>query len=606
MNHFEEERYENKKIEIGVWKKIIKMVLKRKKNVVFLVIAVLGVAFLDIITPIINTLAIEKFFENRDFTNIHVFILLFIGLAIAFVIVVWGFIRGAGLVEVEIGYELRHEAFVKLQELPFAYYDKTPAGWIMARLTSDSRQLAMILSWGLVDILWGSTTMIGILIFLFIINWKLALVLVTIMPIMFVVSLYFRKKILKEYRLVRKTNSKITASYNEGILGSKTTKTLVLEDTRNREFEDLCYKMKRSSIKAIVISSIFFPLLIFISYLGVSSILYVGGSFYLQGIITISTLYLFIRYTTFFFDPIAQIGRIIAEFQQAQASAERIMMLLETEPEIFDTPEVEAKYGTLFAPKKENWEPLIGDIEFNNVSFSYVEDELVLENFNLNIKAGTSVALVGSTGSGKSTIINLISRFYEPTKGIIKIDGKDYKERSIGWLHSNLGYVLQTPHLFKGTIMENIRYGRLDATDEEVIEAAKVVSANDFISELDDGYETNVGEGGSKLSVGQRQLVSFARAILADPKILILDEATSSIDTQTEGLIQEVITKLLKSRTSFIVAHRLSTIQHADLILVIENGKIIEQGTHEYLLSQGKVYYNLYKNQFINEELTKV
>src|SRR5690554_5639516 len=592
MNHFEEERYENKKIEIGVWKKIIKMVLKRKKNVVFLVIAVLGVAFLDIITPIINTLAIEKFFENRDFTNIHVFILLFIGLAIAFVIVVWGFIRGAGLVEVEIGYELRHEAFVKLQELPFAYYDKTPAGWIMARLTSDSRQLAMILSWGLVDILWGSTTMIGILIFLFIINWKLALVLVTIMPIMFVVSLYFRKKILKEYRLVRKTNSKITASYNEGILGSKTTKTLVLEDTRNREFEDLCYKMKRSSIKAIVISSIFFPLLIFISYLGVSSILYVGGSFYLQGIITISTLYLFIRYTTFFFDPIAQIGRIIAEFQQAQASAERIMMLLETEPEIFDTPEVEAKYGTLFAPKKENWEPLIGDIEFNNVSFSYVEDELVLENFNLNIKAGTSVALVGSTGSGKSTIINLISRFYEPTKGIIKIDGKDYKERSIGWLHSNLGYVLQTPHLFKGTIMENIRYGRLDATDEEVIEAAKVVSANDFISELDDGYETNVGEGGSKLSVGQRQLVSFARAILADPKILILDEATSSIDTQTEGLIQEVITKLLKSRTSFIVAHRLSTIQHADLILVIENGKIIEQGTHEYLLSQGKVYYN--------------
>lgn len=606
MNHFEEERYENKKIEIGVWKKIIKMVLKRKKNVVFLVIAVLGVAFLDIITPIINTLAIEKFFENRDFTNIHVFILLFIGLAIAFVIVVWGFIRGAGLVEVEIGYELRHEAFVKLQELPFAYYDKTPAGWIMARLTSDSRQLAMILSWGLVDILWGSTTMIGILIFLFIINWKLALVLVAIMPIMFVVSLYFRKKILKEYRLVRKTNSKITASYNEGILGSKTTKTLVLEDTRNREFEDLCYKMKRSSIKAIVISSIFFPLLIFISYLGVSSILYVGGSFYLQGIITISTLYLFIRYTTFFFDPIAQIGRIIAEFQQAQASAERIMMLLETEPEIFDTPEVEAKYGTLFAPKKENWEPLIGDIEFNNVSFSYVEDELVLENFNLNIKAGTSVALVGSTGSGKSTIINLISRFYEPTKGIIKIDGKDYKERSIGWLHSNLGYVLQTPHLFKGTIMENIRYGRLDATDEEVIEAAKVVSANDFISELDDGYETNVGEGGSKLSVGQRQLVSFARAILADPKILILDEATSSIDTQTEGLIQEVITKLLKSRTSFIVAHRLSTIQHADLILVIENGKIIEQGTHEYLLSQGKVYYNLYKNQFINEELTKV
>lgn len=606
MNHFEEESYENQHFQISVWKKIIKMVLKRKKNVIFLIVSVLGIAFLDIITPIINTIAIEKFFENKDFTNIHVFIILFVLMAIAFFITVWGFIKGAGLVEVEIGYEIRNEAFVKLQELPFAYYDKTPAGWIMARLTSDSRKLATILSWGLVDILWGTTTMIGILVFLFIINWKLALILVAIMPIMFIISLYFRKKILNEYRDVRKINSKITASYNEGILGSKTTKTLVLEDSRNREFDGLCTNMKRSSIKAIIISSIFFPLLIFVSYLGVSSILYVGGSFYLKGLVNIATLYLFIRYTTFFFEPIAQLGRIIAEFQQAQASAERIMMLIETEPEIFDTPEVEEKYGTLFAPKKENWEPLKGDIEFENVSFRYVEDEIILDNFNLKIKAGTSVALVGATGSGKSTIINLISRFYEPTTGVIKIDGRNYKERSIGWLHSNLGYVLQTPHLFKGTIMDNIKYGRLDATDEEVIQASKIVSADAFIRELDDGYNTNVGEGGSKLSVGQRQLISFARAILANPKILILDEATSSIDTQTESLIQDVINKLLKGRTSFIVAHRLSTIIKADLILVIEDGKIVEQGTHQELLTLGKEYYNLYKNQFINEEMAKI
>jgi ATP-binding cassette subfamily B protein len=280
-------------------------------------------------------------------------------------------------------------------------------------------------------------------------------------------------------------------------------------------------------------------------------------------------------------------------------------MLIETKPDIFDSKEVIEKYGTLFEPKKENWEELIGDVEFENVTFKYIENETILDNFNLNIKAGTSVALVGATGSGKSTIVNLVSRFYEPTNGVIKIDGHDYKDRSIGWLHSNLGYVLQNPHLFNGTIMENIRYGRLDATDEEVIAAAITVSADEFIDTFEEGYKSNVGEGGSKLSVGQKQLISFARAILANPKILILDEATSSIDTKTEYMIQNVTNKLLKGRTSFIVAHRLSTIINADLILVINDGKIIEKGNHKELLALGKEYYNLYRNQFINEAMEK-
>lgn len=606
MNQFEEFDFDKQKISISVWKKVIKMVLKKKKSVVFLIISVIILAFLDIINPLINAAAIEKFFEKKDFTDIYIYIIAFVLLALGYLVVIYGFIKCAGDVEVEIGYEIRSEAFTKLQELPFAYYDKTPAGWIMARLTSDSRKLANILSWGLVDIFWGGFTMFGILIVLFILKWQLALVIVILLPVMFVVSLYFRQKILKEYRGVRKINSKITASYNEGILGAKTTKTLVLEESRNNEFNDLCMNMKRQSIKAIIISSVFFPILILLSYIGVGSILRVGGEMYLNALIDLSILYAFIRFAQFFFDPIAQIGRIIAEFQQAQASAERIMMLIETEPEIKDTEEVIEKYGTLFEPKRENWEPLIGDVEFCNVSFRYVKEESVLENFNLKVKAGMSVALVGATGSGKSTIINLISRFYEPTSGVIKIDGRDYRERSIGWLHENLGYVLQTPHLFKGSIMENIRYGRLDATDEEVYAAAKAVSAHDFIMEFDEGYNTNVGEGGSKLSVGQRQLISFARAILADPKILILDEATSSIDTETELIIQKVINQLLKGRTSFIVAHRLSTIINADLILVIDNGKIVEQGTHEELLALGKEYYNLYKNQFINEKLAEL
>lgn len=601
MNSYEEQDYSEEKFSFGVWKKIIKMVLKRKKNIIIMAIMVTVLAFLDIINPIINSSVIEKYFTNGDFTGIYTYAFIYLGIAIGYAVSIFGFIRMAGVVETEIGYELRKEAFNKLQALPFSYYDKTPAGWIMARMTSDSRRLAETLSWGLVDLIWGLFTMIGIIIVLYIINWKLAIIITVLTPILLLISLYFRKKILKSYRDVRKTNSKITASYNEGILGSKTTKTLVLEETRSKEFNDLCSTMRTSTIKAIVYSSLFFPILLFIGYFGVSLTLS-GG--YILGI-SVSVLYLFISYTTMFFDPIAQIARVFADFQQAQASAERIMMLIETEPDIYDTKEVEEKYGTLFNPKKENWEELIGDIEFKNVSFEYIKNEPILVDFNLKIKAGTSVALVGETGSGKSTIVNLICRFYEPTSGEILIDGRNYKERSIGWLHANLGYVLQSPHLFNGTIMENIRFGKIDASDEDVINAAKAVRADEFITSFEEGYNTEVGEGGSKLSLGQRQLISFARAILTDPKILILDEATSSIDTKTEYAIQDIINKLLKGRTSFIVAHRLSTIINADLILVIQNGRIVEKGTHKELLNLGKEYYTLYKNQFINEELEK-
>ena len=605
MNSFEEIDYSSEKLKVGIWKKILKLVLKKKSSIIIMSISIVFLAVLDVFNPLVNAKAIDLFFDKGDFTLVNQFIIIYVVIGLLYGVCITTFIKMAGKVEVEVAYEIRKDAFRKLQELPFAYYDKTPAGWIMARLTSDSRKLASIISWGIVDILWGLVLMVGILITLFVINWKLALIITFLTPIMFLISMYFRKKILKSYRDVRKINSKITASYSEGLLGTKTTKTLVLEDTRYNEFDHLSTDMKKQSIRAILHSSIFFPILILIGYLGVVITLRIGGSFVIEGIIGISTLYLFVNFTTMFYEPITQIARIIAEFQQAQASAERIMTLIETEPEIFDSKEVLEKYGTLFEPKKENWEEINGDVTFDGVTFQYIENEIILNDFNLDVKAGTSVALVGATGSGKSTIINLLSRFYEPTKGTIRIDGIDYKNRSIGWLHSKLGYVLQNPHLFNGTIMENIRYGRLDATDEEVIAAAKAVSADDFINELDDKYNTNVGEGGSKLSVGQRQLISFARAILVDPKILILDEATSSIDTETEHIIQEVINKLLKGRTSFIVAHRLSTIINSDLILVIDNGKIVESGSHRELLNLKGEYYNLYKNQFINEQIEK-
>lgn len=609
MEEYQEELQEEK-FSAGVWKKILHKVFKRKKNIIIMIISVIILATLDIVTPIVNSKVIDVFFsENPQFEKTWLYIGIYILLALLYMGVIYTFINMAGIVEVEVADELRTEAFLKLQELPFSYYDKTAAGWIMARLTSDSRKLAEIISWGMVDFIWGIGTMTGILIVLYVIFWPLALIITILTPLLFLICMYFRKSILKAYRNVRKINSKITGAYNEGILGTKTTKTLVLEDTKAKEFKELCSDMKKNSIKAVIRSSIFWPLILVLGYVGVAITLRVGAGFVLGEFgtltITVSVLYLFINYTTMFFDPIMQIARILAELQQAQASAERIISLIETEPEIKDTDEVVKQYGTITEPKRENWEPLVGDVDFNHVNFSYIPNEPVLKDFNLHIKAGTSVALVGATGSGKSTIVNLICRFYEPTSGEILIDGKNYKERSIGWLHENLGYVLQTPHLFNGTIMENIRYGRLDATDEECIAAAKAVSADGFINDFENKYETNVGEGGSKLSQGQRQLISFARVLIANPRILILDEATSSIDTETEVLIQNVINKMLKGRTSFIVAHRLSTIQNADLILVIKDGEIIEQGNHKELLKLQKEYYNLYKNQFINEEMEK-
>lgn len=609
MEEYQEELQEEK-FSAGVWKKILHKVFKRKKNIIIMIISVIILATLDIVTPIVNSKVIDVFFsENPQFEKTWLYIGIYILLALLYMGVIYTFINMAGIVEVEVADELRTEAFLKLQELPFSYYDKTAAGWIMARLTSDSRKLAEIISWGMVDFIWGIGTMTGILIVLYVIFWPLALIITILTPLLFLICMYFRKSILKAYRNVRKINSKITGAYNEGILGTKTTKTLVLEDTKAKEFKELCSDMKKNSIKAVIRSSIFWPLILVLGYVGVAITLRVGAGFVLGEFgtltITVSVLYLFINYTTMFFDPIMQIARILAELQQAQASAERIISLIETEPEIKDTDEVVKQYGTITEPKRENWEPLVGDVDFNHVNFSYIPNEPVLKDFNLHIKAGTSVALVGATGSGKSTIVNLICRFYEPTSGEILIDGKNYKERSIGWLHENLGYVLQTPHLFNGTIMENIRYGRLDATDEECIAAAKAVSADGFINDFENKYETNVGEGGSKLSQGQRQLISFARALIANPRILILDEATSSIDTETEVLIQNVINKMLKGRTSFIVAHRLSTIQNADLILVIKDGEIIEQGNHKELLKLQKEYYNLYKNQFINEKMEK-
>ncbi len=610
MEQFNEEDYSNTKASLDTWKKIIKTVLINRKQAFLMITMIVLVAILDVTYPLLNEYAINHYFQqNQDmsnYDNVGFFITIYIFIAIAYFITVSGFLYFAGYIETHTSYNLRKQAYENLQKLPFSYFDLTPLGWIMARMTSDSRKLANIISWGCIDLLWSALTMMGILIVVMIKNFKLALIIICLLPFLMFVSIYFRNKMLKSYRNVRKINSQITASLNEGFMGSKTTKSLVIEEKNSNEFRGLVYNYRRNALRSVLFSSLFGPCIFILGYIGVAGTLYAGSFMVLDHAIQVGLLYVFIDYTIKFFDPVMSISRILADFQQAQASAERIVSLIETKPEIEDTKEVIAKYGTIFDMKKENFEPINGDIEFKNVSFKYNRGETVLKDFNLKIKAGTSVALVGHTGSGKSTIVNLVCRFYEPTSGEILIDGRNYKERSISWLHSNLGYVLQSPQLFSGTIKDNIKYGKLDATDEEVIAVCKMINAHDFIMKMEKGYDSEVGEGGNKLSQGQRQLISFARALIKDPRIIILDEATSSIDTQTEKMIQDALKISLKGRTSLMIAHRLSTVVDCDLILVLKDGIIIEHGTHKELLMQQGYYYSLYKNQFIKENESKI
>ena len=596
------------KLDIGIWKKILKIMIRNKKDIIILLIAVFVNSLIDISFPLMNSYAIEHYFgENPDYSTRFIFCIMYFIMAVMMGVCVWLFIRCAAKVEESTTYEIRRQTFDRLQRLSFSYYDTTSSGWVMARMTSDTRRLASIVSWGVVDVLWGVVLMVGTLLVTIVINWRLSIVLLVLLPIFFAITIFYRKLILKQYRGVRKINSAITASMNESFMGANTTKTLAIEDENNYAFGDLTQKYKRRAIIASAYSSVFWPSLLVLGYIGVAFISSIGGSFVLSDLpklaITTATLYIFIDYAIRFFEPVMSIARIISDFQQAQASAERILSLIETEPDVKDSEEVTLKYGDLYNKKKENWEELEGDIEFKNVSFKYKGTEKnVLSRFNLSIKKGQNVAFVGETGSGKSTIINLICRFYEPSEGEILIDGKNYKERSYSWLHDNLGYVLQTPTLFSGTIKENVRYGKLDATDEEIINACKYVNAHEFIEKLDNGYDTEIGEGGNKLSIGQKQLISFARAIIANPKILVLDEATSSIDTETEVLIQEAMKTVMKNRTCLVVAHRLSTVVNSDLIIVMREGHILESGTHQELLKLRGYYFNLYKNQFYQEK----
>jgi len=601
MAAYQEQEY-NRPFELRVWKKLLPFLRPYYKNLVAIVLLNMLMALIDIAMPLFQRFTINHYIEGQTTEGIGWFALLYGGAIVFQTIVVILSTRQSMWVEMKTNRDMKRKAFVHLQTLSFSYYNVTPVGYLIARVMSDTGRISGMLAWGLMDVMWSGVYVIGVLISMLLLNWKLALLVILVVPAIALLTGYFQNKILHWNRKTRRINSQITGAFNEGISGARTSKTLVIEESNMRDFQKLTGDMREASIKTQMLTAVYMPSIMFLSSIATALVLTRGGYLSMQGLMEIGTLSAFTSYAVGILEPIQMMARILADIISAQANIERVTGLLEEVPMIADTPEVVEKYGDNFIGKKENWEPIRGDIEFRDVTFRYPDgNENILEHFNLTIPAGTTVAIVGETGAGKSTLVNLACRFFEPTEGQILIDGRDYRERSQLWLHSNIGYVLQNPHLFSGTIRENIRYGRLDATEEEIRAAAKAVSADTVVDKLEQGYDSDVGEGGDRLSTGEKQLISFARAVLADPAIFVLDEATSSIDTQTEQLIQQAIDHLLKGRTSFLIAHRLSTIRHADVILVVKDGKIIERGAHEELLRQKGYYHSLYTKQFAEE-----
>ena len=604
MNEFEE-REHTPKFSLKIWSLLVSFLKPVWKQMTVIVILMLFSAVGEASIPLFTKYAVENFVVPQSTDGLGIFTAIYVAMVLILALTTVFYSHQAMMVEMVVSRDLKSACFDHLQKLPLSFYNSTSVGHILARLMSDTNRLSAMLAWGSTFLFWNLFYMLGVIVSMLILNWKLALAVIALIPFVVIVTLFFQPKILRSNHEMRSANSRITRAFNESINGAKTTKTLVIEDKVNSEFYSDTDKMFSASIRATRINAVYLPIITFFGSMAVALVLYRSGTLVIQDAMNFGIMSTFIAYVIAILEPVSQLAGIMTEILATQVNIERVSELLQQPVTLSDTEEVEAEYGDVFNPKQENWPKIKGDIEFEDVWFRYPdapEDDYVLENVNLKIPAGTVVAIVGETGAGKSTLVNLACRFFEPTKGRILIDGVDYKERSQLWLHSNLGYVQQTPHLFSGTVRENIRYGKLDATDEEIYSAAKLASADIVAEKLENGYDTNVGEGGSRLSTGEKQLMSFARAIVANPPIFILDEATSSIDTETEHQIQGAISHILDGRTSFVIAHRLSTIRNSDLILLVDEHGIAERGSHNELMAMGGQYFELYSAMMIKDD----
>lgn len=570
-----------------------------RNKLAFAVVLGILASLIDACWPLFNRYALNHYVAENTLDTIWQFVILYIVLLVIQVVINFISTYRCSQIEMGINQDLRNASFNHLQTLSFSYFNQNNVGYVHARVMSDTGKIGEMVSWRLMDLVWNGSYLLFVVVIMLRTNAALALLVLITVPVAIIFITWFQKRLVILNRKVREINSEITADFNEGITGAKSIRTLVIESVMKSDFEKDTDRMRRVSIKTMRFNAALISLLSLMSSIALAIVLYRGGALTKDGVMLLGTLSVFMTYALNMMDPIQIIIETITALIGIQVNIERFAKLMETESEVADCEEVVEKYGDTFHPKKENWEPLHGDIEFRDVSFMYPDgDEWVLEHFNLKVPHGTNVAIVGETGAGKSTLVNLVCRFYEPTSGHLLIDGRDARERSQLWLHSNIGYVLQSPHLFSGTVRDNLRYGNPDATDEDIMHALELVHAEGLVDRMDKGLDSEVGEGGDLLSTGEKQLLSFARALLADPKILVLDEATSSIDTLTERMIQNAIDTVIKGRTSFVIAHRLSTVVDADVILVVKDGKIIEQGKHHSLMQAKGYYYSLYKRQF--------
>lgn len=575
----------------------------RRKILIMVIFGLLG-SCTDIILPLFQRYALDHFVRGGIFDTLAVFAAAYLAVLVIAALTNYVSCSLATIIEMGVNRELRQKGFEHLQTLSFSYFNRNSVGYIHARLMSDTGRIGSLVSWTLVDGVWRMSYLIGSIAVMLWMDWRLTGMILLILPLLVVLFSVFQRRLIRVNREVREINSRITSSFNEGITGAKTIKSLAIEEEIAGRFISQTKTMREKSVQASRLRGLFAGTMNLASSVALAIVLWKGGYIAAEQVGTFSV---FMSYAQGMMEPLRWLVDIISDLITTQVNIERFTNLMAVQSDVVDTPEVVEKYGDTLNPKKENWEPLRGDIEFRDVTFHYPDgEENVLEHFSLKIPFGTHLAIVGETGAGKSTLVNLVCRFFEPTQGQILIDGRDARERSQLWLHSFIGYVLQTPHLFSGTIRENLLMGKEDATEEQIMEAIRAVSAEGILEHLEKGLDTDVGEGGDLLSTGEKQLISFARAVLADPRILILDEATASVDTMTEAKIQQALEQVTAGRTCLMIAHRLSTVRNADLILVVQDGKIVEQGTHRELLRKKGCYYELYTRQYEDEATAKI
>lgn len=578
----------NKKkvVNINVFRDLIKFYKIEYKKLYMLMFVVVISGLLQAVVPLSIKLLTDDFITKQNLRGFIIAGLLFFLLVVISTLAIYSFYVFGGKLEYQVSKDIRKSVFEKIEKFSITNIKKYEIGELISRLTSDVQKLSEVFSWGVMDACHSIIVLlfsIGIMLYL---SFTLTIMLFLMLPIIYIVTILFQKNILKFQRKVRDYNSKIIRSYTESLSYIKTIKALGIEEKKKKEFVVFNNKYRKYNLKSILISAIFVPTVMFIASIGVGFAFNFSSISVMKNIMTYGAFLSFLTYSFQIFEPFKMLAQIFADLKSAQASAERVFQILYEDDEIIEGLETDINFD--------------GNIKFENVSFHYFDDDkLILKDFNFEIKNGQSVAFIGSTGSGKSTIVNLICKFYDPTSGDIFLDGINYKNIDKTCLYNNLGYVLQQPQLFSISIKENIKFGNENATDEEIMEICNLLGIDEFISKLPNGIDTVIGESGYNISSGQKQLISFARALIKNPKLLILDEATSSIDTETEKFIQNKMKDILSGKTSIIVAHRLSTIKHCDKIVLIEKGNILEQGTHTELLDKKGIYYKMY----ISEEL---